>query len=968
MKFIKSLKSLYIDSNYIVVLLSFIVSLLIIAASLFCLLNYPQWNNRSTELLFSVANQLSILVTNRVAAIKISILLSIIVFHIVLYLFSLAKQRGRQKDAIRFVSYSLMPSVFWLTAALKIVSKTNLYGDWILLSLFLVFIILPIIAFENKVKYSPNYIKSVIVTCILSVFSASGLFTLLCYTKVFLINDISWQTCKIFSYSSIALLPCFTIVAYFFIRKVSTYKWIIGIPIMLLILLLYLLIIPYPIKIDNEITYNFNAAKILYCIVLPLIACGVFNTIRNYHKQNSISFISLPAFVGGALVCFFWVNNMVFPAVNNMIFEFTARYVPYWSINHGYGELFKDYQITYGISDILGYELSKFFCNDYCMFSNNYGISIFNIIVLLVMFFSYRLIIPWYYAFFLLHPHMHISISLTYFCFFVWPKLFRQTHIWILLWVTISAFLPFFRVPHGTVSVIATIPIFIYQLIRLYRDNYPLFKKMILVLSCILAGLWFSGYREYLLALANMFMEIGSSNQIWAGNHWSLSTNLGNAIIGNLSIAIPLISCLCLFLTFKIKSLRNKTLITAIIIIISIHCFLTLGYGYSRIDGKSFTRQYVSLLVSIPLLYFAFITNISPKRVTLILAIIGLALFSPITSKTPTQYAKSLQTTKQFTAADFIDGKKWGMPQIGKGLKNDTFDDSSLKDLSQVKANMDRLLMPDETFLSISFTGMEYFACEKPMPIEYPGYIFYASESQAVRAIKRLQQEKVNVAFIREDMQVDRLFINTRGHYLFRFALSGKLPVQLDNGVYFMPESYFKKAGIPIPGRSGMLNALKAVPQTNNIGDHPINFGYNAKDILNTLELKAIVKQFSGFTKNNNSTYANIIFDKPVDGAKCGVLFLDIQSDNPKLSAKIYWDNRSDTKFQCNLKNGVNIIPLDISYKWMLNPKINNIKLVIDSPEINNTDNIKIKQVKLYQRKIVSELGLNDFSHYKIYN
>ncbi len=967
MKILNRYKQFLCNSDINAVLLSFFVSLLSIVITLLCLVSFPLWENQFSELHFSISNQMSILVTNRIISIKIAILVSVLIFHLMLFMFNYAKQRSRQIDAFNLVLYALFPVIFWLISALKNVSTEELYADWIFLSLYLVFFVLSIIIFEKDNKYSSEYIKCVITTTTLSLFAGAGLYTFLCYYKLLYSFDISWKQCRLLLLGLTIFLPIFSSVSYFLIREMKMYKNLICTPIMLAILLLYLLFIPLPFYIDSDLVNNCNHTKIILCIVLPLIVFGIINIFRYLFKDGSIDFSSLPVFIGGAIVLFFWANNKVYPELPYNLFEFSARFSPYDAYKHGYGELFKDYQVTYGFSDVCGYIFGGFFCSEYNLFSNIYGFSIFASIMLLAQYFAYRLVIPWYLAIFVLSLYMHISVPVIFFCLLLYYKVFENKIFWVFVWVLLAAFLPFFRVPLGTVAVVATIPILIYQLILLYKTNIVSFAKTGLVLSIILIISLFTSYWSYVYALVKMMLSFKANNQVWAGNLWLFSKSLSEVILGNCVIAVPLLAFLIMFLLMKYKQISNKKTILLLSFIAVIYSLLTLGYSFSRVDGNTSGRQYVILMSFFPLLYFSFATNLYNKKISGILCIIGAAIFCQFESKTPIQFGKSMRTISHFTDSDFIDGSKWGMPYIGKGLKGKAFDEQAIKELHDIKFNMNRILAPEETFLSLTQANLENIAAQRFLPIEYHSYFMFACELQEEHAIGRLIEQSVKVSVVRDDIHIDGQYVNTRGYYLYRFALSGNIPVKLGNSVYFMPEKYYLKANIPVPDKAHMLSALEAVPQTDNIGDHPINFGYNSGSIINTLDLRSSINNPGPFFLGENGIYSNVTFEQPVNGAKEGVLSITLDSSYNKLSAEISWDNRPDSKLICNLKNGINIVPLDISYKWMLNSAIDNIEIILTNPGIK-PGNVKIIKAELYQRKLVNKYGLNNFRHYNLYN
>ena len=127
------------------------------------------------------------------------------------------------------------------------------------------------------------------------------------------------------------------------------------------------------------------------------------------------------------------------------------------------------------------------------------------------------------------------------------------------------------------------------------------------------------------------------------------------------------------------------------------------------------------------------------------------------------------------------------LPQQGIGK----YTASHLRNESNLKKWMDRLLDQDETFLDLTRDGGHYFSSGRRVITEYPVYYVYPGEPPQFRAIKALRKHKTRVSLL-QSSYFDKSPAPLRTHYLYRYALLNGLALKISpQDTLLVPPEYF---------------------------------------------------------------------------------------------------------------------------------------------------------------------------------
>ena len=125
--------------------------------------------------------------------------------------------------------------------------------------------------------------------------------------------------------------------------------------------------------------------------------------------------------------------------------------------------------------------------------------------------------------------------------------------------------------------------------------------------------------------------------------------------------------------------------------------------------------------------------------------------------------------------------------------------------------------------------------------------------------------------------------------------------------------------------------------------------GYN-KTITNLVFVHEL--EINSIRTNGDKKASNVLFP-PLQGVDAGLLILTLDiPTNPKSHITIQWESKyhpnEKNQIQFTAINGVNIVPLDASPRWLLAEGI-------DTIIIKHTSNVEISELSLYQRPYLNE-------------
>lgn len=735
-------------------------------------------------------------------------------------------------------------------------------------------------------------------------------------------------------------------------------------PIQTILLLFYVVILPAPFIEDGQCSVFFPARPVLFLLVLPCMLIGLADCVRRCFVRKNTQYIS-PLTLLALILSYLFISNPV-PEVNNL-FELGARLPQYWAVREGWLTLFKDTSITYGLWDYITCWLSEIFTGELTAAAYVYGDYLLRIIVMACSFLTLSAVMPLLIAVLisiLLGSEVMICIAAC-FAILLAPKLLRRPEWWIPIWTLMSAILPFARIPQGAVIVVASIPLFIWQVVALYRQRRTACYAALGVVGVVAMLFLFGMLSDYFWGLMRIYADTAKVNAPWAANDWlAWGANLLKAAI----IIAPLLAwVIAILIVRSYASAQSKKAAFAVFSMVATYAFCLISYGFSRTDYQSSFRQYQLFLSILPVLMIGTIVYIRTWWATLSSVIAFLiffwlfdvfqlfALFQLFSL--PRDTIASLSAITALEKHDFQDAADFGIPHVGYGK----FPKEYLEESANLKKHLDRILQPDETFLDMTMSGLHYFSSQRRLLTEYPTYYTIPGDAPQFRMIKKLREHNIRLSLL-EPEYFDESPSSLRTHYLYRYALLNGLPFKISaRQTLLMPPRYFQQIGQPLPDLRQTFALLDEQFPQKYLNLLPQVWGRGYEKFRDKLtRIRELDISSINDHQNLQKTFALNPF---MSGLDAGLLVLDINtSEIMKIS--ISWDNElgrqsDELSFLANGKRV--IVPLDALPRWLLSRRISSLTLRAEAMSPSNTAKpvFEITRAALMQRRMIKELELD---------
>jgi hypothetical protein len=366
----------------------------------------------------------------------------------------------------------------------------------------------------------------------------------------------------------------------------------------------------------------------------------------------------------------------------------------------------------------------------------------------------------------------------------------------------------------------------------------------------------------------------------------------------------------------------------------------SVSYAFSRLDNSSFARQYQVALTLLPVPCLATMLY-SKARKPLLCLMAALVLVAACNLRLPEYFPL---TERRYLPAALQAGSEYGVPAAGTGR----FAAKALQEEGAVKAALDRVLEPGETFLDLTMEGQHYFTAERRLLTEYPVYYTYPGDLPQKRALELLESQKVATALLDSSMVYDDSPLNLRAYYLYRYALLRGLPWEISpDKTLVMPAGHFTRAGLVPPDRATALRLLDKQFPDVNLQRLPEVWGRGGKKWKQQFpELLPLIPVRDAGPAKFHELRPGRVFE----GRAGGLLFLEIaHSSAQALPLRISWKtgNGPDQGGQMFFKagTGMHIVPLDASPRWLLAAEI--LSLTI---EAQDEEPFSVREAVLHSR------------------
>ena len=657
----------------------------------------------------------------------------------------------------------------------------------------------------------------------------------------------------------------------------------------------------------------------LAVLVVFLLIAGLGEIYWRYRREFGEGLFSRVALF--ALVVGVTELNGYTPSLQQGSFEVGARVPPFWMSWNGTLSLFKDLYITFGLYDYFCYALGLLTYGQNTVIAALAGTPLLHVILRLAIFCVTMGQLPLAASLVLagLIPTGQPTVVFLYAAALLHPLLVRRPTLWISVWLVLSSFFPFARIPQGTMCVIASFPGAFMQSVHLFSVNR---RKFFLIATCavitsVAVICWPFG--EYFWGLIRIFTETAAINAPWAANSavwWARRPDI--LLAGYGFFLLPLLAFYSVNVIASDPTVDKHAIYaaTAVFLFIVVYLFVGISYGFSRMDYRLVTRQSWIVMSLIPVLFLTILLYCpikNMKRNTLFILIIIFA--NRVEIPFP---GKALFEKKSFAEVD--PSKEVLLHYSSESLGIGFYPLNYQKEAHSVRTVLDSILAPDETFLNLSMDGMHYISSGRKLLTEYPVYYVYPGDKPQLRALKVLDLNRVCVTLLDHSQVFDESPVNLRTFYLYRYALQHGLPLKISpTKTLLMPREYFTRIGLTAPDDVAAIRLLDEQFPDKDLGLIPNVWGRGFAKFRDKLHP---VHDFVRPLSDEPGT-SLLHLAKPLKGADGGLLVLELTMEGDKeIPCTVYWRNELPDTGKNYVtfiaRSGTHIVPLDSSPRWLM--------------------------------------------------
>ncbi len=552
------------------------------------------------------------------------------------------------------------------------------------------------------------------------------------------------------------------------------------------------------------------------------------------------------------------------------------------------------------------------------------------------------------------------------------PVLLERPLLWLVLWYFFSmAHILYNHSPMGIALTLATIPFGLYFFIiilkkGLLKDTFQKHSKTtFLILSFIAVSIVF--LVPYFRVLLTFLINNSSAHSLGNGIGWFQSTVIPvwfpwkeKLIWEGVRVGGWMLGILVLWHLFILNLKRDKSGVThllspATIIALAgmLFTIFIIPYSMVRIDVNELSRTGVvtALILGSLLPLVILLTMLQSKRFTFI-GILFLFLFIGMQSGLDAIAVDDLVSTNIFNPvqvlpdAVFVDGKKFGIPNVGKGFMQE----NKVREIIEFKKILGGLLKRGETYYDLTNRIAMYFYIDKPAPWIYlAGYnaVNYEIQTEVINVLKR---KKPPVVFILPGRFFDNALFTLRSYRIYKWFMNNAYILYRQNGFSFL----IRKDRYDELGLRRFNQNDKGYPYQKNLRALPIAWGRNLKSLMprfRRYDMDAAI-----LYKNSNTIAWR--FKEPIDGSKYDFIRLKTNCSkesgvNGTGTGKLYWANGKDFSdkrslvFDINTENDYFLIPMGSHPDWMGSQEITDLTLYYFFHEDVKCSSFDIKPMEL---------------------
>ncbi|MBF2026762.1 MAG: hypothetical protein IGS48_08350 [Oscillatoriales cyanobacterium C42_A2020_001] len=566
---------------------------------------------------------------------------------------------------------------------------------------------------------------------------------------------------------------------------------------------------------------------------------------------------------------------------------------------------------------------------------------------------------------------------------------------YLVTWLALCPLLILFAPGNGGLFTIATFPltaIALYQTRRLERRY--LLRGAIVVVGVALVLIVFTPLDQMLLGAIRYGLEQSSLNSVAYGYEWFKSrgsqTFLSYSLWELVRASWIVITVGLGLLTYQVVLQRERvqrSRFLAFTVPVLLIAVLLIPRAAGRIDPGSLSRLGQTSAWIICLL-LPIVLMITFERRGRAVSLLGIALVGGLLGfgfEAPPSFERIMQQPVAVVnpiGLNLVNGAAIGLPVLDGVVA----DPAHLLRLQKVKAIMNAVLEPGETYLDLTNRNAQYFYLGYPPPIQAGAVYNVIHKNQQLRAVQRLQTNPPPVVFAAD--AASRLSGNQvalRSHLIYRYVVENYVPVAVDQFLLLVQPDRVQRLkalqnAIPavdaplIPmvldadasTRMTLLDYAFELPQLDGV---PSSWGRSFGSLKSTMrkvgEVDAKpalngVETVNGDRYKVTSANPRLTLDVSalnVNGRDTGLLVFDFAcKKRSKGQLAIRWQSTSvgsdpEAVMQLTPRNGKQIVPLDAAPRWLLAKGIQTVSVEPLDPACTE---FSLSNFSLYQRAEVA--------------
>lgn len=566
---------------------------------------------------------------------------------------------------------------------------------------------------------------------------------------------------------------------------------------------------------------------------------------------------------------------------------------------------------------------------------------------------------------------------------------------YLVTWCVLCPLLILFAPGNGGLFTIATFPltaIALYQTRRLERRY--LVRGAIAVVGVALVLIIFTPIEQMLLGALRYGLEQSSLNSVAYGYEWFKSrgsqTFLSYSLWELVRASWIVIAVGLGLLTYQVVLHRDRagrSRFLAFTVPVLLIAVLLIPRAAGRIDPGSLSRLGATS-AWVACLLLPLVLMITFEQRGRAVSLLGIALIGGLLGfgfEAPPSFERAMQQPVAVvnpTGLNVVDGAAIGLPVLDRVVA----DPAHLLRLQKVKAVMNTLLEPGETYLDLTNRNAQYFYLGYPPPVQAGAVYNLVHKNQQLRAVQRLQTNPPPVVFAAD--VASRLSGNQvalRSHLIYRYVAENYVPVAVDQFLLLVQPDL-------IPRLRSVQNAISAtdaplipmvleadpatqmtlldyafeLPQLEGISSSwGRSFGSLASALRKVSDLNAKptlngVETVEGDRYKVTGANPSLTLDVSalnLDGRDIGLLVFDFAcKKRSKSKLAIRWQSASagadpEAIVQLTPRNGKQVVPLDAAPRWLSAKGIKTLSLEPIDPACTE---FSLSNFSLYQRAEVA--------------